>query len=108
MQFSQHKTKGRHTMRQCKSKTCGVVLTDADTICPVCGGETMEAGTMTKKRAYEDAPELPIVRVKRGSRIMALITLIIGAAIIYYAYEHFTKPIAPNPLTSGPAKESKF
>ncbi len=108
MQSSQHKTKGRLTMRQCKSKTCGVVLTDADTICPVCGGETMDAGKMTKKRAYEDAAELPLVRVKRGSRIMALLTIIVGAAVIWYAYQQYTKPIGPNPLTSGPAKASKF
>ena len=95
-------------MRQCKSKTCGVVLKDSDMVCPVCGSETMDAGSMTKKRAYEDAPELPLVRVKRGSRIVAILTLIVGAVVIWYAYQNFTKPIGPNPLTSGPAKESKF
>lgn len=90
-------------MRQCKSKSCGVVLKDTDTLCPVCGGETIEVGSMKKQRAYEDVPELKLLRRRSGSRIMALITLIIGAAVIYYAYQHFTKPVGDSPLTSEPA-----
>lgn len=95
-------------MRQCKSKSCGVVLKDTDTLCPVCGGETMEVGSMKKQRAYEDVPELKLIRRRSGSRIMALIGIIIGVAVIYYAYQHFTKPVGPNPITSGPSLPSKF
>lgn len=95
-------------MRQCKSKSCGVVLKDTDTLCPVCGGETMEAGSMKKQRAYEDVPELKLVRRRSGSRIMALIGIIIGVAVIYYAYQRYSAPVAPNPITSGPSLPSKF
>ncbi len=74
-------------MRQCNKRGCGVILLDTDMTCPVCGSETVDVGPLKKERQYEDAAPLPLIRRKRGSRIVALVVLVVGGWLAYYAWQ---------------------
>jgi rRNA maturation protein Nop10 len=73
-------------MRRCVRQGCGVVLLDTDETCPVCGGETVNAGTpKIEKQPHYNEPRVAF-RHKRASWLTVLLGFIVAAIILYMFY----------------------
>ena len=73
-------------MRRCARPGCGVILKDTDQQCPVCGGETVDAGSGKMEKQSYDEPS-PVIRRRRGGCCGVLIAVVFASVVLYVLYE---------------------
>ena len=87
-------------MRQCSNPQCRVALRDNELVCPLCGNETVDAGTgKLVKQRYDKTELVGITRGRHRSCIGTLILLAIAAIFLAWVYQKLTAPVGePFPL----------
>lgn len=83
-------------MRRCTKRTCNVILLDSDVACPVCGSDTVDAGSPQKtKQSYDNEPTRIAIPRRRISLVSGVFWLIVATAVLYYVYTHLINVPAP-------------
>ena len=73
-----------------------MILKDAETTCPVCGGETVDAGTPEmEKQNYENDKPI-VIRRRPSSCIGVLFGIALAAALGWFAYKKIASAEIPN------------
>ena len=81
-------------MRRCARPGCGVILTDRDESCPVCGGETVDAGSGKIEKQNHDEPS-PVIRRRRGGCCGVLVAVVFASVALYYLYVRILESDGP-------------
>lgn len=90
-------------MRQCSNPQCRVALRDNELICPLCGYESVDAGSgkLTKQR-YDKTELVGIQRSRHRSCIGTLILVALACVFLAWVYQKLTAPIGEPYSMPGP------
>jgi hypothetical protein len=70
------------------------MLLDTDTVCPVCGSSTEDVGSPKQEKQQHSETRIAFPR-RRGSRIGCLLSMAVGGAVLYFAWQKITGTETP-------------
>ena len=70
------------------------MLLDTDATCPVCGSEAQDVGPVKQEKQPFDEVRIAFPK-RRGSRIGCLISVIVGGAVLYFAWQKISGNESP-------------